>query len=184
VRRPSPAQPPTEHQRGSEFAPHRQTEPSAHHHAGESGWHGAAMITLHCLTGCLIGEWIGLAIGVALSLPRGVTALLATVLAYASGFGLMIWPLLRRGMGFWPALTTVFVGEAVSIGVMEVAMNVVDFAMGGMGVKSLFIPRYWEALGLASVAGFLAAWPVNFWLLGRNMKSCHHAADAGQRSEV
>jgi hypothetical protein len=106
------------------------------------------------------------------------------VLAYASGFGLTIWPLLRRGMGLWPALTTVFVGEAVSIGVMEVAMNAVDFAMGGMGVKSLFVPRYWEALGVASVAGFLGAWPVNFWLLGRNMKSCHQAADAGQRSEV
>jgi len=184
VRQPSPSQSPTEHRRGTELALHEQTAPSAHHQAGESGWRGAAMITLHCLTGCLIGEWIGLACGVVLSLPSGVTAVLATVLAYASGFGLTIWPLFRRGMGFWPALTTVFVGEAVSIGVMEVAMNAVDFAMGGMGVKSLFVPRYWEALGVASVAGFLGAWPVNFWLLGRNMKSCHHAAHAGQRSEV
>ncbi|HEX8782557.1 MAG TPA: DUF4396 domain-containing protein, partial [Steroidobacteraceae bacterium] len=66
----------------------------------------------------------------------------------------------------------------VSIGAMEVAMNAVDFAMGGMGVKSLFVPRYWEALAVASVAGFHSAWPVNFWLLGRNIKKCHHAADA------
>jgi hypothetical protein len=104
-----------------------------------------------------------------------VTAVLATVLAYASGFGLTIWPLLRSGMAFRPALTTVFVGEAVSIGVMEVAMNAVDFAMGGMGVRSLFAPRYWQALAVAAVAGFLVAWPVNFWLLARNMKKCHHA---------
>jgi hypothetical protein len=76
-------------------------------------------------------------------------------------------------MTFPAALATVFIGEAVSIGVMEVAMNAVDYAMGGMGVKSLFAPRYWEALSVASVAGFLAAWPVNFWLLGRNMKKCH-----------
>ena len=156
-----------------EFALNQHASPSAHHHGDASGWRGAALVTLHCLSGCLIGEWIGLAVGVALSLPRGVTAVLATLLAYVSGFGLTIWPLLRSGMSFRPALSTVFVGEAVSIGVMEIAMNAVDFAMGGMGVRSLFVPRYWEALAVATVAGFLGAWPVNFWLLGRNVKRCH-----------
>ena len=148
-------------------------ESDVHGHHGGTGWRAAAAVTLHCLTGCLIGEWMGLAIGVVLSLPVAVTVILASALAYASGFGLTMWPLLRRGMAFWPALALVFIGEAVSIGVMEVAMNVVDYAMGGMGVKSLFASRYWEALSVASVAGFLAAWPVNYWLLGRNMKKCH-----------
>jgi hypothetical protein len=173
VRLPSP-QSSIDQGREPEFVLHEHAAPSAHHHGGDAGWRAAAMVTLHCLTGCLVGEWIGLASGVALSLPRGVTAVLATLLAYISGFGLTIWPLLRSGMSFRPALTTVFVGEAVSIGVMEVAMNAVDFAMGGMGVKSLFVPRYWEALAVATVAGFLGAWPVNFWLLGRNLKRCHH----------
>jgi len=67
----------------------------------------------------------------------------------------------------------VFIGEAVSIGVMEIMMNTVDYALGGMGVRSLFVARYWQALSVAAVAGFLAAWPVNFWLLSRNMKKCH-----------
>jgi Domain of unknown function (DUF4396) len=144
-----------------------------HAHHGGTGWRAAAAVTLHCLTGCLIGEWAGLAIGVALSLPVRVTVILASVLAYASGFRLTIWPLLRNGMTFLAALAIVSIGEAVSIGVMEIAMNAVDYIMGGMGVKSLFAPRYWEALSVASVAGFLAAWPANFWLLGRNMKKCH-----------
>ncbi len=164
---------PIEHEGGAHPAHHQHAASGAHGHHGGTGWHAAAMVTLHCLTGCLIGEWIGLAIGVALSLRVGVTIVLATALAYTSGFGLTMWPLLRRGMGVWPSLTTVFIGEAVSIGVMEVAMNAVDYAMGGMGVKSLFAARYWEALAIACVAGFLAAWPVNFWLLGRNMKKCH-----------
>ena len=151
----------------------RAPDSGSHGHHSGTGWHAAAAVTVHCLTGCLIGEWLGLAIGVALSLPVGVTVILASALAYASGFALTMWPLLRNGMGFWSALATVFIGEAVSIGVMEVAMNVVDYAMGGMGVKSLFAPRYWEALAVASIAGFLAAWPVNFWLLGRHMKKCH-----------
>ena len=163
-----------------ECAPHPEARqrpaPAAHGHHGETGWHGAAMVTSHCLTGCLVGEWLGLAIGIALALSAGVTAVLATALAYASGFGLTMWPLLRGGMGFWPALRTVFIGEAVSIGVMEIVMNIVDYAAGGMGVKSLFAARYWGSLAVAAVAGFLAAWPVNFWLLGRNMKKCHSAA--------
>jgi hypothetical protein len=163
--------PPTEHQPGAHLVQYAAS--GAHGHHGGTGWHAAAMVTLHCLTGCLIGEWIGLALGVALSLPVGVTVVLATALAYASGFGLTMWPLLRGGVGFWPALSIVFIGEAVSIGVMEVAMNAVDYITGGMGVKSLFAPRYWEALAVASIAGFLAAWPVNYRLLGRNVKKCH-----------
>lgn len=151
----------------------RAAESGGHGHHGGTGWHAAAAVTGHCLTGCLLGEWLGLAIGVALSLQVGVTVTLASALAYISGFGLTMWPLLRNGMAFRPALATVFIGEAVSIGVMEVAMNVVDYAMGGMRVKSLFASRYWEALAVASIAGFLAAWPVNFWLLGRHMKKCH-----------
>ena len=146
------------------------------HGDAAGGWRGAASVTMHCLTGCLIGEWFGLALGVVLSLSIGSTVVLATVLAYASGFGLTMWPLLRGGMALVPALRTVFIGEAVSIGAMEVAMNAVDYAMGGMRVKSLIAPRYWEALAVAAAAGFMVAWPVNFWLLDRNMKKCHHAS--------
>ena len=165
-----------EQQNGRECDSERHAAAGAHHHAAAGGWHGAASVSLHCLTGCLIGEWCGLALGVVLSLSVGSTMVLATLLAYASGFGLTMWPLLRSGMAFVPALRTVFIGEAVSIGAMEVAMNAVDYAMGGMRVKSLVAPRYWEALAVAAVAGFMAAWPVNFWLLDRNLKKCHHAS--------
>ena len=163
---------PREHNSGVRRVPGRRSAADPHGHQG-TGWHAAAAVTLHCLTGCLIGEWTGLAVGVAWSLHPAVTVALASALAYGSGFGLTMWPLLRGGMGFPAALGTVFIGEAVSIGVMEIAMNVVDYAMGGMGVKNLFAARYWEALAVAVVAGFLVAWPVNFWLLGRNMKKCH-----------
>ena len=136
---------------GHECAAHPAADPcpasGAHGHHGESGWH-AATVTSHRLTGCLVGEWIGLAVGIALSLSAGVTAVPATALAYASGFGLTMWPLLRRGMGFRPALSTVFIGEAVSIGVMRIVMNIVGYATGGMGVKSLLAARYWGSLAV------------------------------------
>ena len=145
---------------------------SAHSHHG-NGWKAAASVTLHCLTGCLIGEWLGLSIGVIFALPTAATVTLATLLAYVSGFALTLWPLIRGGMRLNAALRTVFIGEAVSIGVMELAMNVVDYGMGGMAVKSLLAARYWEALAAASLAGFIAAWPVNHWLLARDVKKCH-----------
>ena len=170
---PSHSRVPLEHPATMLAAADRHPAPVAHGHHGGTGWRAAAAVTFHCLSGCLIGEWLGLAIGVAFSLPVRPTVLLATALAYASGFGLTLWPLLRAGIRFWPALTTVFVGEVVSIGVMEIAMNAIDYALGGMGMKSLFVPRYWEALAGAAVAGFLAAWPVNFWLLSRHVKRCH-----------
>jgi len=155
---------------------------SAHHHATHSahgghahgsGWQAAASVTLHCLTGCAIGELAGLAIGVSLGWHPGYTIALAVALALVSGFALTLLPMLRRGFGFLASLRTVWLGEAVSIGVMEIAMNIADYQMGGMRGVSLISALYWKAFAVALVAGFLAAWPVNAWMLRRELKRCH-----------
>ena len=148
--------------------------PSAHAgHAHQGGWRGAASVTLHCLTGCAIGELAGLAIGVSLGWQPTVTVTLAVVLSFISGFALTLLPMLRRGFDFLESFRTVWVGEVISISVMELVMNIVDYRMGGMRGVSLVSIQYWEAFALALVAGFLAAWPVNAWMLSRNMKRCH-----------
>ncbi|MBV8159107.1 MAG: DUF4396 domain-containing protein, partial [Dyella sp.] len=92
---------------------------------------------------------------------------------FVSGFALTLLPMLRRGFGFADSLRTVWLGEVISISVMELVMNLVDYQMGGMRGVSLASARYWEAFALALVAGFLAAWPVNAWMLSRNMQRCH-----------
>ncbi len=130
--------------------------------------------TLHCLTGCVIGEVAGLAIGVTLGLPAWQTIVLATALAYASGMTLGLVPVMRnRGVGMLDALRIIWIGEVISIGVMELVMNVVDYQMGGMSASSVLTWMFWRGLLLAIPAGFLAAWPVNFWLLKRELKACH-----------
>jgi len=147
-----------------------------HHHGHGSGgaWAVSAQATLHCLTGCVIGEAAGLAIGVSLGLPAWQTIALATLLAYASGFTLGVLPVMRsRKTGFWSALRIIWIGEAVSIGVMELVMNWVDYEMGGMGAPSVLSWMFWRGLLLAIPAGFLAAWPVNYWLVKRELKACH-----------
>lgn len=143
-------------------------------HAHGSGWGDAARVTLHCLTGCAIGEWLGLAIGVSLGWSIGATITLAVTLAFLFGFALTIIPMMRRGLGFMQALRIVWLGELVSISVMELVMNVVDYQLGGMGPgMSLLHPQYWIAFGVAAASGYLAALPINKWLLGRNLKKCH-----------
>ncbi|HEV2866028.1 MAG TPA: DUF4396 domain-containing protein, partial [Allosphingosinicella sp.] len=119
-------------------------------------------------------EAAGLAIGVSIGLPAWQTIALATVLSYLSGFTLGVLPVMKsRGGGFLAALRIIWIGEAVSIGVMELVMNLVDYQMGGMGAPSVVSWMFWRGLLLAVPAGFLAAWPVNYWLVKRELKACH-----------
>lgn len=67
------------------------------------------------------------------------------------------------------------IGEVLSIGVMEMAMNWADYRVGGMQAGSVVDPVFWLGIGVAIPAGFLAAWPVNYWLIKRDMKKCHQA---------
>lgn len=164
---------------GKSHACHAESETSAHshHHHGAPGagpWRLAAHSTLHCLTGCIIGEVIGLAIGIEAGLSTAATIALATVLAYISGFALGLWPVMKeRRLSLVGAFRLIWVGEAVSIGVMEVVMNAADYQMGGMAASSFFSWASLRALLVAVPAGFLAAWPVNYWLLSRDLKACH-----------
>ena len=149
----------------------------AHHHHGKPGegrWRLAARSTQHCLIGCVIGEVIGLAIGVEAGLSTAATIILATTLAYISGFTLGLLPVMRgRGLSLLAAFKLIWIGEAVSIGVMEIVMNWVDYEMGGMAAGSMLSWQFFRGLLFAVPAGFLAAWPINYWLLGRELKACH-----------
>ena len=100
--------------------------------------------------------------------------MLATFLAYVSGFTLGLIPVIRRQKkSFLEVLKLIWIGKAISIGVMEIVMNGVDHMVGGMQSGMVFSPIFWYGIALAIPAGFLAAWPVNWWLLSRDMKKCH-----------
>jgi hypothetical protein len=154
---------------------------SAHHHPhgghahhGSSAFRTSAHATLHCLTGCVIGEVAGLMIGVSLGLSPWPTIVLATLLSYISGMTLGLLPVMRdQGVGLLEALRIIWIGEVISIGVMEIVMNFVDYWMGGMTASSIWSWMFWRGIAFAIPAGFLAAWPVNYWLIKRELKACH-----------
>ncbi len=134
----------------------------------------SAQATLHCLTGCVIGEVVGLTIGIMLGLGPWVSMGLATILAYVTGMALGLVPVARRRkIGFVDAFRIIWIGEVISIGVMELVINAVDYSIGGVQANSLLAPVFWIGLAVAIPAGFVAAWPVNWWLLKRNLKACH-----------
>ena len=147
---------------------------AGHHHHGGNPFVTSAQATLHCLTGCVIGVVAGLAIGVSLGLAAWQTIALATLLAYASGMTLGVLPVMKsRRTSFWNALRIIWIGEVISIGVMELVMNYVDYQMGGMNAGSVFSWMFVRGLLFAIPAGFLAAWAVNYWLIRRELKACH-----------
>jgi hypothetical protein len=145
------------------------------HHGGSGGaFRTSAQATIHCLTGCVIGEVAGLGLGVTLGLGTWPTIILATSLAYLSGITLGLLPVMKnRGAGLIEAFRIIWVGEVISIGVMEIVMNFVDYQMGGMSAPSIASWMFWRGILFAVPAGFLAAWPVNYWLLKRELKACH-----------
>ena len=155
------------------------TEAHAHHDqsgsSGTSTLKTSAHATLHCLTGCTIGEVAGLLIGVSMGLGVVLTITLAVVLAFVVGISLAVLPIMRdQGLSLFGALQVVWLGEVVSISVMEFVMNAVDYMVGGIQAMSVFEPIFWWGIAAAIPAGFLAAWPVNHWLLSRQLKKCCH----------
>jgi Domain of unknown function (DUF4396) len=127
----------------------------------------AARATTHCLTGCAIGEVAGLVIGTALAWSAAPTIALAVALAFVFGYGFTIFPLLGAGIAPRVALGLALVADTLSITVMEIVDNFVVLAIPGAMDAGLADPLFWGALALALGVAWLAAFPVNRWLIAR-----------------
>lgn len=127
----------------------------------------ALAATLHCLTGCAIGEIVGLMIGTAVGLSAGWTIVLAVGLAFVFGYALSTLPLVRAGLGLGAALSIVLAADTLSIATMEVVDNLVMAAIPGAMDAGLVNPVFWVGMMIALSVAFLAAYPVNRYLLGR-----------------
>ena len=140
----------------------------------------AASATLHCLTGCAIGEIAGLMIGTAIGLSTGQTIALAVGLAFAFGYLLSSLPLVGAGMRLGQALRLVLLADTLSIIVMEVVDNAVMAAIPGAMESGLVHPVFWLAMIVALAAAFAAAFPVNRYLIDRGKGHALHHAHHGE----
>ena len=136
-------------------------------HGGGSLNRLAALATLHCLTGCAIGEVLGLVIGTALGWSNAATIALAVTLAFVFGYSLTMIPLLRAGMTVAVALPLAFASDSFSIAVMELVDNGVMLAVPGAMDSPLTNPLFWGALAFALAVAYVVAFPVNRYLIAR-----------------
>lgn len=140
----------------------------------------AASATLHCLTGCAIGEIAGLMIGTAVGLSNVQTMALAIGLAFVFGYALSSLPLVGAGMSLGRALKLVLAADTISIIVMEVVDNAVMAVIPGAMDAGLVNPVFWLGMMIALTAAFIAAFPVNRYLIDRGKgHALHHGAHGG-----
>jgi hypothetical protein len=123
--------------------------------------------TLHCLTGCAIGEVLGMVIGTALGWGNLETIALAVVLAFFFGYLLTMRPLLVAGMELRRAAKLALAADTASITVMEIVDNAIMLVIPGAMDAPLDSPLFWASLAIALAVAAVAAFPVNRWLIAR-----------------
>ena len=165
-----------------EHEDHRHHEHHGHHrreHEARSLSRTAVMATLHCLTGCSIGEVLGMVIGTALGWTNWPTVVLAVTLAFLFGYGMTIWPLRRAGITWGTALGLAFASDTLSMATMEFVDNAIMLAIPGAMEAGWSDPLFWGSLALSLILAGVAAFPVNRWLIARGkghaLVHTHHA---------
>jgi preprotein translocase subunit SecG len=127
----------------------------------------AASATLHCLSGCAVGEVAGLLIGTSLGLGNSGTIAISIALAFAFGYTLSTLPLLKAGLAMGAALSIVLAADTLSILTMEIVDNLVMALIPGAMRAGLVNTVFWVGMTISLVVAFFAAYPVNRYLLQR-----------------
>jgi hypothetical protein len=138
----------------------------------------AASATTHCLTGCAIGEVLGLAIATALDWGNLESILLAVVLAFFFGYSFTAVPLLRSGLALAAVVPIALAADTFSIAVMEIVDNAIVLLVPGAMDAGLADVLFWGSLAFALAVAWVAAFPVNRWLIskgrGHAVVHAHH----------
>ena len=129
----------------------------------------AVSATVHCLTGCAIGEVLGMVIGTALGWGDWSTIGLAVVLAFFFGYALTVGPVLRSGLPLRRAIKVALAADTVSIAVMEVVDNAVMLGVPGAMEAGLTNWLFWGSLAAALLVAFVVTVPVNRAMIGRGL---------------
>lgn len=157
---------------------HDHTAPAGgHDHGGHAGhhvdhahgttWAMAMKATLHCLTGCAIGEILGMVIGTALMWGNAPTMVLAIGLAFVFGYSFTLFAVVRAGVSLKAAIKVALAADTVSIAVMELVDNGIIALTPGAMDAHLSDGLFWYALLGGFAVAFVITTPVNKWMIGR-----------------
>jgi hypothetical protein len=139
----------------------------AHAHRADSPTRSAVQATLHCLTGCAIGEILGMVIAAALGFGNALSIAVSVLLAFVFGYALTLRPVIRAGVPPRRALRLAFASDTVSIATMEVVDNAFILLVPGALAAGLADGLFWWSLLVSLVVAFVLTVPVNRWLIVR-----------------
>jgi Domain of unknown function (DUF4396) len=137
------------------------------HHDQDAGWSTAVSATLHCLTGCAIGEVLGMVLATWWGWANGPSIALSVVLAFVFGYALTGSSVLRAGMSLRTAATVALAADTVSILVMEIVDNLVILTVPGALDAGLLDVLFWASLAFSLVVAFVVTVPVNRAMIRR-----------------
>lgn len=140
---------------------------------GENHFKLALSATVHCLIGCGLGEVLGMVIGTWLHMSNFSTMILAIILGFVLGFAFGMIPLIRAGFAFNKAFRQVLIAEGLSIAVMEAFEVGVQVYTPGVMDAHLNEKIFWIGMLLALIAGFIAAFPVNYIFVKKGIRHMH-----------
>lgn len=154
---------------------HSQHDHEGHAHGAHAGhpappaatWRMAVSATLHCLTGCAIGEVLGMVIGTAFGWHNAATVALSIALAFVFGYALTMRGVMRSGLPFREAFKIALAADTISIAVMELVDNAFILAVPGAMDAGLAGATFWLTLAASLAIAFVVTVPVNHWLIGR-----------------
>ena len=167
----------------------RPEKEEAHDHHTHHGGHDilrhstslnrtALMATVHCLTGCTIGEILGMVLGTMLGWGNWPTVALAVALAFLFGYAMTLWPLRKAGMVWGTALGLAFASDTLSMTIMEIVDNAIMVLIPGAMDAGPGTGFFWGSLIASLIVAGIAAFPVNRWLIanekGHALVHAHH----------
>ena len=143
------------------------TDAAHTHHDEISLMRSAVQATVHCLTGCAIGEVLGMVVATAFGLGNALSIAISVVLAFAFGYSLTLRPVLAAHVPFRRALRVAFASDTVSIATMEMVDNAFITLVPGALAAGLGAALFWWSLAVSLVIAFVVTVPVNRWLIAR-----------------
>jgi len=139
----------------------------AERQSGRTLTRSAVSATLHCLTGCAIGEVLGMVLATWWGWANGPSIALSIVLAFAFGYSLTMRPVLGSGVGLRRAIQVALAADTVSIATMELVDNAFILAVPKAIDAGLDDALFWWSLALSLVIAFVVTVPVNRAFIAR-----------------
>lgn len=124
--------------------------------------------TVHCLTGCAIGETLGMLAGISMGWGNAAMIVLSVALAFLFGYAFTLLPILKTNIDLYSALKLVLASDTLSIAVMEIIDNGIMLTIPGAMDAGLSEPLFWSSMILSLILAGIIAFPLNRWLIAQN----------------